>query len=1293
MLSDTTTLTEPLPRSNPQPTSADLALGREQAWSILQPVVWLTVGLLLSWIYLYGPAFALSSITQTIQLPVPLFPSQAVILSVLLLTRRRWWWLYLGVYYALQVAQGLWYGLPPAYTLISNIANVIEPLVGALLLSRFIELPPRFARLREVGIYVGCVIAASALGATWGAVTRAIDGHPLWPSWSGWFLADVLASLILAPTIVLWVHAGRDGLRPRTRGQALEALALSAVLVVVGVVVFGSSAAGPDMAPGLLYLPIPALLWAAVRFGPRGLLSALSFVTVLSIAGAADDLGPFIGETAEANLYTIQFFLFGVGLPLLCLAALEQERRQAQTGLRESEERYRAVVSNIPHASVLLFDDTLRHQFADGRGLTDIGLSASELKGRTAAQALPPEIAAKLAPLYPPALAGNEATVEIEYRSRTFEAQILPVSYAGSRLGMVVMQEITEQRRAEVLAELDRTRTIFFSDVSHEFRTPLTLLLGPLEEALRNAESPTQRELLEVAERNAQRLLKLTNALLDFARIEAGRVDPAFEALDLSALTAELAGAFRSAIEMAGLQLLVDCPPLPDRTVVYVDRDLWEKVVLNLLSNALKFTFTGQIVVSLRAAADGNSVVLRVRDTGVGIPEDELPRLFERFHRIRGQKARTQEGSGIGLALVQELVKLHGGSIAAASEPGRGTELTVSIPTAREHLAAQHIRPAQAHADAPAVGRAYVTEAMAWSRTTGISEASAAPTTAHEQVAPRILVVDDNADVRAYLARLLSEDYAVELVGDGLAALRSIQANPPRLVIADVMLPGLDGLELVRAIRADPLVQALPVLLLSARAGEEARVEGLRAGADDYLVKPFAARELLARVGAHLALHRQRQRLLDMERLARSEAEHARWMAERASERALSIQAVTAALARASTLEEVGAAVMEQALPVVGATTGTLRLKTDGSDMLTIVARSGYSHAIERQYRRVAADATLPGAEVVRTGQPLWIESAEAVVRQFPYWDELRTDNNALAALPLLIGGQSVGSLIVGFDTERAFDAEDRAFLLTMAGQCAAAVNRVQLHAAADSARHAAEIALQARDEFLRTLAHDLKTPLASLVFHVQLLRHDDPSRLEANAAAVEASARELIADIDELRDLVQRQSDESRTLRHEQIDLLALVDEAVAASNGAGDHRIRVLPVGDLPTIDGDRARLKRALGNLLDNALKYSPSDSDVVVSMRLAEQDGQHWAAIDVQDHGLGIPSVDLPFVFDRYYRGANVVGTTLGEGIGLGSARQLVEWHGGRLTARSDEGEGSTFTMWLPTSAATPASVGA
>jgi signal transduction histidine kinase/FixJ family two-component response regulator len=428
--------------------------------------------------------------------------------------------------------------------------------------------------------------------------------------------------------------------------------------------------------------------------------------------------------------------------------------------------------------------------------------------------------------------------------------------------------------RAEALAKLDRAKTAFFSNVSHEFRTPLTLLLGPLETVLSDTEYPltnSQRSCLEMVRRNGMRQLKLVNTLLDFSRIEAERMEAIYEATDLASFTTDLASSFRSAVERAGMRLLVDCAPLAEP--VYVDREMWEKIVLNLLSNAFKFTFEGEIRVALAAVDD--AVQLSVADTGIGIAAEHLPHLFERFYRVHSAQARTHDGSGIGLSLVEELVRLHGGSIHVNSVVGNGTTFTVTIPQGFSHLPSGRLRAARSLASTALGATPYVEEALRWlpengqvlehtavekTHTQDSRSSLASPTVAFgsagQQARPtaRILVVDDNADMRDYLKRLLSPFYVLQLVADGSTALQIAQNWLPDLILSDVMMPGLDGFALLAALYADTRTNAIPVILLSARAGEEATIEGLKLGANDYLVKPFSAHELLARVEARLEI-------------------------------------------------------------------------------------------------------------------------------------------------------------------------------------------------------------------------------------------------------------------------------------------------------------------------------------------------------------------------------------------------------------------------------------------------------
>jgi PAS domain S-box-containing protein len=452
---------------------------------------------------------------------------------------------------------------------------------------------------------------------------------------------------------------------------------------------------------------------------------------------------------------------------------------------------------------------------------------------------------------------------------RTFFG-LIATQIASALADAQALQE--ERRRAEALAELDRAKTAFFSNVSHEFRTPLTLMIGPLQDLLADGADALPlpaATAVDVAHRNGLRLLKLVNTLLDFSRIEAGRIDANYQPTDLAAYTAELASAFRSATEQAGLALTVTCAPLPEP--VYVDRDMWEKIVLNLLSNAFKFTFEGQIAVTLEWR--GDRVELRVSDTGVGIPASDLPRIFERFHRVTHARARTHEGTGIGLALVQELARLHGGAVSVTSEEGHGTTFIVSVRTGTAHLPSERISAARQLTSTSVGSLPFVEEASRWLPGDAALDATVSDPAIIGRADPasaRVLIADDNADMRDYLGRILGHTYRVEAVADGEAALERIRSSPPDLVLTDVMMPKVDGFALLAAIRADERTRSTPVILLSARAGEESRIEGLRAGADEYLTKPFSARELLACVASQLQLARLRR---DSERALRFRSE------------------------------------------------------------------------------------------------------------------------------------------------------------------------------------------------------------------------------------------------------------------------------------------------------------------------------------------------------------------------------------------------------------------------------------
>ncbi len=412
-----------------------------------------------------------------------------------------------------------------------------------------------------------------------------------------------------------------------------------------------------------------------------------------------------------------------------------------------------------------------------------------------------------------------------------------------------------ERERATEIAALDKAKSALYSNASHELRTPLALILGHLEELGREGRlSRRGRENIDVASRSALRMLKLVNALLAFARLEAGEQVGTFRPTEVARLTRDVVSMFQSTAERAGLRLSVECCWNPDP--VYVDPEAWERIVSNLISNAIKFTPAGEI--NVRLSADGERLCLTVTDTGIGIPDEDREHVFSRFYRSHRPGARTHEGSGIGLALVRELVRLHSGTVEASRPPGGGTLITVNVPlhdTNREGGVSTE-DPYTGVGDA---AREFVAEADGW------FEQPAAPphspngspsvgTTTPDAAAPRdrLVLVEDNPDMAEYLRRLLASSYDVQVVRDGMEARELLLRDPPAVVISDVMMPGFDGLALVRDLRRAAVTHDVPLILVSAKADQDSVTEALELGADDYIVKPFGARELLARVRATL---------------------------------------------------------------------------------------------------------------------------------------------------------------------------------------------------------------------------------------------------------------------------------------------------------------------------------------------------------------------------------------------------------------------------------------------------------
>ncbi|MEX2116845.1 MAG: ATP-binding protein [Bacteroidota bacterium] len=405
-----------------------------------------------------------------------------------------------------------------------------------------------------------------------------------------------------------------------------------------------------------------------------------------------------------------------------------------------------------------------------------------------------------------------------------------------------------EHFQTEKLKELDQLKSRFFANISHEFRTPLTLIEGPLKQLKSGELKGNPEEQYDMMLRNTRRLTRLVNQLLDLSKIESGDMKVRGRKLDIAELVRGVAAAFESLAKRKQIEFRVKSSE--ESIIGWFDGDAVEKIVTNLLSNALKFTTEdGRVTLDVSRNGIPTSVDITVTDTGIGIPSDQLSRVFDRFYQVDASQVREQEGSGIGLALAKELVDLHKGEITVTSEPGRGSTFTVRLPLGKEHLKPEEIVEADERGKPREVK-------------TGIREPEKMESQDVEgkEGLPLLLIVEDNADMQKYMRTHLEGAYNLFEAVNGEEGLLKASEVIPDLVISDVMMPKMDGFEFTRRIKTDEKTSHIPVILLTAKASAEHKLEGLETGADDYLVKPFDAKELLVRVKN---LIEQRRKLRD----------------------------------------------------------------------------------------------------------------------------------------------------------------------------------------------------------------------------------------------------------------------------------------------------------------------------------------------------------------------------------------------------------------------------------------------
>ncbi|HEX2891363.1 response regulator [Vineibacter terrae] len=1019
--------------------------------------------------------------------------------------------------------------------------------------------------------------------------------------------------------------------------------------------------------------------------------------------------------------------------------------RAAATGIDLSHPAARPAV-RTDTAGALPFAEVLRTQqvqvITDLEGRFGSGFSAG-------AWSLPPKQAALL-PLPAIGDTGRAGVLVVglnPYRLFDDGYRAFLMLAAGQIAGAIARAGAYEEesRQAEALDELDRAKTTFFSNISHEFRTPLTLMMAPLEEVLAQPAGSVPdvtRALLETAHRNATRLLKLVNTLLDFSRIEAGRMQARFAPVDLPAFTAELASSFTSATQRAGLRFTVDCPPLPQP--VHVDSGMWEKIVLNLISNAFKFTFEGGITVAVKPSADGTHAELTVRDTGIGIAAADQRTLFERFRRVEGARGRSYEGSGIGLALVQELVALHGGSIGVGSAVGQGSVFTVSIPLGSAHLPANHVDDARAAVSTGLRAQDYVDEILGWlSAEPAPAGDMPLPATSEDLADMRaipgaeerlVLLADDNADMRRYVQRLLrTAGFKVEAVADGEAALAAAQRLKPDLVLSDIMMPKLDGFGLLDALRRDASLRDTPVLLLSARAGEEAKIQGFAGGADDYITKPFSARELLARVEVNLRLA-----------LIRKQSTRALLEEARTLER---LNSTGTAIAAELDLERAVQIVTDAATELCGAAFGAFfyNVVNAAGEAYTLYTLSGASRDDFARFpmpRNTAVfGPTFRGEGIVRSPD---ITRDPRFGRNEPYRGMPKGHLPVRSYLAVPVTSQTrevIGGLFLGHPEPNMFDERAERLIAGIATQAGITIDKARLYRSAQQEieqRRRTEEALReserslerkvaertaelfAANEQLRIeagerqrvedalrqaqkmesigqltggVAHDFNNLLTVIAGNLETLQRQlrDPT---CNVAALERAADQAMRGAQRATTLTQRLLAFSRQqpLDPRPVDVGRLVAGMSDLLRRTIGEQIAVETVlaGGLWSIHADPNQLELAILNIAVNARDALPGGGKLTIETANAFLDEAYSAAfaevvpgqyvvIAITDNGVGMSRDTINRAFEPFFTTKEI---GHGTGLGLSQVYGFVKQSGGHVKIYSELGEGTTVKIYMP-----------
>ena len=864
-------------------------------------------------------------------------------------------------------------------------------------------------------------------------------------------------------------------------------------------------------------------------------------------------------------------------------------------------------------------------------------------------------------------------------------------------------QEIADANRQlsaanQQLGRLDELKSQFFANVSHELRTPLTLILGPTARLLESANvSPAIRPDIEIVMRNARTLLKHVNDLLDVSKLEAGKMTLDAAEVDLARLLRVVASHFDVLARERRIAYTVDAP---ERVLAVCDADKVQRILLNLVSNAFKFTPPGGAVRCAMRVDDapGERVVVEVADSGPGIPLDNRDAVFERFRQLEGGANRRFGGTGLGLAIARDFVRLHGGMISVAQAPEGGALFEVSMPLR-----------ALARATDPAPPLSIEAADQAVQELRAPVERRDEPPGATNSDGPTVLIVEDNREMLQFIRECLGDGYRFVAARDGREGLARALDSAPDVIVSDIMMPIMSGDALLRELRARRELDSIPVILLTAKADEELRVDLLRQGAQDFITKPFLPGELCARVKSLLDTKRARDVLVreaasqsrDLESLAlqvaarRRELEAAIEQLRVQEERQRFLADATAVLAESLDSRETVARVARLAVPAF-ADWCLLDLFDEERNIRRVeVAHADPADApIAAKLMQFSAaphgNLEHPPTKVLLRGASVLVADLDGDgLRRIAHNDEhfnlmKATDPCSAISVGLVTHGHTLGIItFICARSGRHYGQTDLLIAQDLARRCAMALNNAQLF-------EQTRAAVAAREEFISVASHELKTPLTPLQLHLNTLQKRMGEFVkEGKEEWTQKRLRSLHRQSQRLNHLVEELLDVSRIvagrlrLAPESVDLVAVVqaitDDAREQARGDGSALDLVVENGPgAGSVVGlwDRTRIEQVVMNLLSNALKFGARKP---IRVRVERRDGM--AVLTVADQGLGIDPADQKRIFDRFERAVSVRHYG-GLGLGLFIVRQIVDSLGGRIVVRSSPGNGSTFQVELP-----------